>query len=238
MACPQYEEEAHGFDEDSEVPVSSDVLLRPQPGTRYIYKWVDRKDFDLWRMDGYRWQQNGKKPFTFRGHESFRLYFKLRVGPNKQYTTDFSKHAIICAGYPDRILIWYEGDVSVVVDFPHGNAKKQSKLSKPFFRTASSVLNEIKNKKDDNLHPVQIYGQLREKVPSGPPINQVILGPRDRKQVSNTLDRVREQARLDKCEVSSVMEMYHELDFVRGVTITPRLAISCFLPSKSLNLVL
>ena len=42
---------------DSELPIKSEVPLRPKAGFNYIFSWEKKENRQDWRIDGYRWRQ-------------------------------------------------------------------------------------------------------------------------------------------------------------------------------------
>ena len=154
------------FDPSAKVPVLDSVPLRPLPGYTYIYEWSDKKKKEDWRVDGFRWKQDGS--YRLRGSgcspETKKIYFILQVGP-REFTKEFSRVAIRDhPSFPNQVLVKYEGNVSVVVDFSHGNAKRPLKTEKAYYRTEPSLLAKIKE--PTSTYPLQMYNQLLEAAPS------------------------------------------------------------------------
>ena len=141
------------FQSDSGVPTLTQVPLRPKSGFTYIFEDKEESKLANWRADGYRWRQNAAK--NFNGKEWFlndiTSSYKLVL---KGIPLFFSKQAISCPLFKNRILIWYQGDDSIVVDFAHGN-RTVNNVENPFTRTAPSVLEALKQ--DNNKLPSQIY---------------------------------------------------------------------------------
>ena len=42
---------------ESELPIKSEVPLRPKAGFNYIFSWEKKENRQDWRIDGYRWRQ-------------------------------------------------------------------------------------------------------------------------------------------------------------------------------------
>lgn len=185
----RYEAQMKLFDSESNLPMHSEVPIRPKGGFKYIFKWEDALKRQDWRVDGYRWRQNSTIRFTYGGTDCKRYYFKLQVGPGDEFTTEFTKHAIECPLFENKVLVWYQGDESVVVDFAHGNSKDPDK---EFHRTAPSVLTKMKMETDKL--PLQLYSDLVTAAPRELE-RHIIDAPRDIKQVQNARKLARKAER-------------------------------------------
>lgn len=149
------------FNEDSGVPVLDEVQLRPKSGFHYIYRFTDPEKANDWRADNYPFKQNGKVRFVNNNHDCVKFYFSVCVGKEngiKVYSSQFSKRAFISSAYPDRVLIIYEGDDSIVADLPHCNAKHEAKAGAPFIRTQPSLMARLKNMIDKP--PSEVYSAM------------------------------------------------------------------------------
>ena len=210
------------FQSDSSVAISGRVAVRPKPGYQYLFQFFSHVDKDDWRADGYRWRQNAKKKFTYGDEEEcFRYYFKLQIGP-EDFTTEFSKHAIECPLFPDKILVWYEGDDSVVQEFSHGNAKDDERN---FTRSAPSLLKKMKEPTEKL--PLQVFADLVAQA-SCEVDRHKVDGPRNIKQVQNALQNVREAVRLSPDSVYNLYELHKETGFVSDIHLAPSLITICY----------
>lgn len=92
----KYDLEMRAFEENSGVKISKEVIVRPKAGEIYLYESPNEiPGKERWRADGHRWKQDGKKPFTWKGVENcYRIYFKLKIGPD-EFTTAFCKKVYI-----------------------------------------------------------------------------------------------------------------------------------------------
>ena len=230
------------FDSESDVPVEMSVRIKPKSGEKYIFKWgsderdqegnikpIENKD---WRADGYRFHQNAKKPFMYGEIVCYHYYFKLQIGP-KEFTDGFRKHAIICPIFVNRILIWYEGDNSAVTEFCHGNVKNARKKNFPHSRTAPSLLEKMKIKKDES--PIQIYSDLMTEAPKQL-YRQQVEAPRNLGQVQNAVKNARAASRLSKDQLYNLIEVANETNFVSDFHIHPDLIVICYRQGNDKNI--
>lgn len=217
---------------ECDVPVLTEVPIRPQPGFRYFYEWTDWDKKSDWRVDGYSWRQNGRYKFAYKDVECDKIYFKLRVGECDVFTNEFSRTVIINPLVPNRVLVIYEGDNSVVVDLPHGNAKHPSKKSKPFYRTRPSLINAMKNLK--NKLPVQIYSNLTLAAPKALD-RHIVDAPRNIEQVRNARKFIPKEIRLTKKAINNLADLYYETEFIQHFQLFPNLKLICFLQTAVNN---
>jgi hypothetical protein len=216
------------FEPEANLEVLTQVPLRPKSGYQYIYKWdstTRRKD---WRADGYRWRQNATVKFNHGDAKCKRYYFKLKIGPGNDYTNEFSKHAIECSLYEKQLLIWYQGDNSVVVDFSHGNAKDTEKET---HRTASSVLSQMRSA-NEKL-PLQVYSELALSVTEQSD-RRITDAPRNIQQIRNAQKSARNDDRLSLDAICNLIELRSETHFVNDIHLAPSLLVICFKPSNFL----
>jgi hypothetical protein len=225
----RYEKEMKLFESEANLEVLTHVPLRPKSGYQYIYKWdstARRKD---WRADGYRWRQNATVKFSHGDAKCKRYYFKLKIGPGNDYTNEFSKHAIECSLYEKQLLIWYQGDNSVVVDFSHGNAKD---TEKEFHRAAPSVLSETRSAK--KKLPLQVYSELVLTAPEQSDSRIITDAPRNIQQIRNAQKSARHDERLSLDAICNLIELRSETHFVNDVHLAPKLLVICFKSSNCL----
>nr|CAH0105367.1 unnamed protein product [Daphnia galeata] len=126
----RYETQMQLFDPKSNLAILSEVPIRPKIGFQYIFKWEDKLKRQEWRVDGFRWRQYSTVTFKYGDVDCKRYHFKLQVGPGNKFTTDFTRHAIECPLYENKILIWYQGDDSLAVDAALKDAKDSEKDGK------------------------------------------------------------------------------------------------------------
>jgi hypothetical protein len=97
---------------------------------------------DDFKVDGYRWYDNGKKKLPSQNPIVKKTYYWLHCKNGR--TNGFQKHVYQLVDKKLPLLIHYIGDESLFQSFSHGNSKKNNKN---FMPTLPSVLNEIKEKK-------------------------------------------------------------------------------------------
>lgn len=222
----RYEVQMRLFEPDAKLPVLHEVPIRPKAGYQYIYKWESTAKRKDWRADGYRWRQNATVKFTHGEAKCKRYYFKLKIGPGNDYTNDFSKHAIECSQYEKQILVWYQGDDSVVVDFSHGNAKDPDK---EFHRTAPSVLSQMKSVKEKL--PVQVFTELVLAAPRELE-RHITDAPRNIQQIRNAQKSARKTERLSLDAICNLVELRTETGFMSDIHLAPGVLVICFKESK------
>ncbi|KZS19453.1 Uncharacterized protein APZ42_014107, partial [Daphnia magna] len=212
--------------ETESVPVLSEVPLRSKPGFCYIYQWQESEKKEDWRRDDYRWKQDGTCNFVHDGVErGKKLYFKLQIG-FKEWSKQFKKSAYTHPTYDKKVLVLYEGDVSVVNDFCHGNATSRAKTEKVFHSDRPSLLKELKLTEGIG-HPVKFYSDFVNKAPRSL-TRQVIDAPRDLKQARNAQQVVRDNKRLSRDPICYLTELYYETDFISDLLLFPTLICLCY----------
>ena len=169
-----------------------------------------------------RWRQNATVKFNYGEAKCKRYYFKLKIGPGNDYTNEFSKHAIECSLHEKQLLIWYQGDNSVVVDFSHGNAKDPEK---EYHRTAPSVLSKLRNVK--KKLPSQVYSELVLAIPEQSE-RHVTDAPRNIQQIRNAHSSARKAERLSMDAICTLNELRSETYFVNDIHLAPSLLVICF----------
>ena len=223
----RYEVQMKLFEPDAKLPVLQEVPIRPKAGFQYIYKWESTAKRKDWRADGYRWRQNATVKFNYGEAKCKRYYFKLKTGPGNDYSSEFSKHAIECSLYEKQILVWYQGDDSVVVDFSHGNAKDPEK---EFHRTAPSVLSQMKTSKEKL--PVQVFTDLVLAAPRELE-RHITDAPRNIQQIRNAQKYARKAERLSLDAICNLVELRTETGFMSDIHLAPGVLVLCFKESKS-----
>ncbi|KAI9551096.1 hypothetical protein GHT06_001929 [Daphnia sinensis] len=212
--------------EDESVPILSEVPLRSKPGFCYIYQWQESTKKEDWRRDDYRWKQDGTCSFVHDGVEGGKkLYFKLQIGL-KEWSKQFKKSAYTHPTYEKKVLVLYEGDVSVVNDFCHGNATSKAKTEKAFHSTRPSLLKELKLTEGLG-HPIKVYSDFVNKAPSSL-ARQEIDAPRDVKQVRNAQQVVRDRKRLSRDPICDLTELYYKTDFISDLLLFPTFICLCY----------
>ena len=117
------------------------------------------------------------------------------------------------------MLLHYLGDESIVIDFPHGNAKSDQ----VFQRTCPSVLTDLASICD---HPCIIYKNAISS--SGCPTEyQPPFMPRNSRQIKNVQNRVCQKGRLTQDSLY-IHELAYDLDgFVKTITTYRDLVVIC-----------
>lgn len=155
------------------------------------------------------------------------MYY-VNVGPDGN-NNDFRRH-VYTPLKKDSLncrLIHYLGDHTTVIQFPHGNRKKDNKCH---FRTCPSVLKEIVEVNDN---PSNIYKRtVSNPDPQCSSSLQSVLLPRNVKQVRNAQAQERQKVRLTHDALYNLHEIAYDLDgFVSKIETFPNLAIICGLGS-------
>lgn len=221
-----YIEQIRFFDPDSGTPIVKEVPLRSKGGFRYVYQWESVSKSNDWRADGYRWRQNAKKTFMYGDVKCVRYYFKLQVGP-EEYTSAFSKHAIVCPLYDKQVLIWYSGDEGVVIDFVHGNAQTKGKAV--FHRTAPSLLTAMKS--DTSKKPMEIFSDMMLAAPLKLD-RHIVEAPKNFQQVKNALKTARAAEKLSSDALYNLIEIRSETQFISDLVFAPNFIVIGFNKGK------
>ena len=81
---------------------------------------------DDWRVDGYRWYQNGTKRIPNSDPKVKKIHFSLSLPSGN--TILFKKCAVFLLDTSKKagkcVLLHYIGDDSLAIDCPHGSSKK------------------------------------------------------------------------------------------------------------------
>ena len=185
---------------------------------------------DDWRVDGYRWYQNGTKLIPKQNPQVRKIHFVavLPTGNDNR----FKRHAYILLDAPENLLLLhYVGDETIQVDFPHGN----SKLSRNFYRTCPSVLRGIADSKFKDL-PGNIYKDSVSQNDCLPEYHS-ILKPRNLKQIRNLQHREQQKYRLTHDALYNLHELAYDLsDYVITIKTYPNLIVICGLQALSSEL--
>lgn len=144
------------------------------------------------------------------------------MGPGNDYTMDFSKHAIECPLYEKQMLIWYQGDDSVVVDFSHGNSKDTDKSLN------CSTLSGMDQTGGHDSESGQISTEFI--VPNEPENNQN-LDPSQ--SIEQNAPKPPPQPELLSLEaLHNLVELRSETGFVNDIHLAPGVLVTCFYESK------
>jgi hypothetical protein len=179
------------------------------------------------------------------------------VGPVDEFSTEFTKNAIECPLYENQVLVWYQGDETVVRDFAHGNSKDPEK---EYHRTAPSVLKKIQMETVTEKLPLQVYSDMltdcsnraRHMIDAPRDVKQVqnarkfirraerstVDSPNEKKQVRNTPKVQRKTpSKSDRSSHDVADAIYNlytcETGFLSDLQIAPFLLVICFDKSKS-----
>jgi hypothetical protein len=119
----------------------------------------------------------------------------------------------------------YVGDENVINwEYCHGNATTIEQRSKPFFRTAKSVLSEAVERKNDR--PIKVYGDLIEAAGKNMK-SQAVLAPRNLNQIQNAQKNARDGSKISQCGMYNAYEVGIETGFLRKYEIFPNMNICC-----------
>ena len=124
----------------------------------------------------------------------------------------------------------YLGDERVAdVEYCHGNAKTIEQTSKPYIKTAKSVLSEAAARKNDT--PIKVYGDLIEAAGENMK-RQAVLAPRNLKQIENAQKNARDGNILSQCGMFNAYEVGRETGILKKFEIFPNVNICCLDPGK------
>ncbi|KAK4028768.1 hypothetical protein OUZ56_021787 [Daphnia magna] len=151
---------------------------------------------------------------------------KKKTGDEMTIVGSKTKSAYTHPTYDKKVLVLYEGDVSVVNDFCHGNATSREKTEKVFHSDRPSLLKELKLTEGIG-HPVKFYSDFVNKAPRSL-TRQVIDAPRDLKQARNAQQVVRDNKRLSRDPICYLTELYYETDFISDLLLFPTLICLCY----------
>jgi len=168
-----------------------------------------------WRIDGYRWFQNGTKLIP-KNNPKICFVCVLPTGSD----TRFRKYAYFAEDTQvEVVLLHYLGDEEIVVDFPHGNSNHQQ----PYFRTCPSVLDSLRKSTD---FPANAY---KKAVASSQNCDQSMkLKPRNTKQISNLQQSERQKSRLTHDALYNLHELAYDINpFVISIKTFPDVLIVC-----------
>ena len=133
--------------------------------------------------------------------KTMQLFYFVTIAPEGN-DSRFKRLAyqLIDGKEPVLILIQYTGDHTIAVDFPHGNRKDSNVRH---VRTCPSVLKEVSHINDipSNVYKKQISGNVCD------PCLQLVLKPRNCKQVSNIQVKQRQTFRLTHDALYNVHEL-------------------------------
>ena len=177
------------------------------------YSFID------WRIDGYRWFQNGAKMIPKQNPKIRKVYFVcvLPSGNDKR----FKRYAYFSVDTSiDLIILHYGGDESIVIDFPHGN----SHHCQPYYHTCPSVLEKLKNSVDC---PGNVY--KKAVASNNSPVNyESTMKPRNSKQIANLQQNERSKSRLTHDALYNLHELAYDLrPFVISIKTFPDVLIVC-----------
>ena len=86
-------------------------------------------------------------------------YFQVYDAP-RSWSTKFTRTAITRQDQPNAVVVVYEGDEAQAVDIPHGNAKQQRALARPFVRTQPHVVKNIQTQASTADGPRDVYRKM------------------------------------------------------------------------------
>ena len=186
---------------------------------------------DDWRVDGYRWYQNGTKTIPKHDPKVRKIHFVtvLPTGNDKRFKRLAYFLLDVKCKPTNLLLLHYLGDESIAVSFPHGNSKRNHH----HFRTCPSVL-----AKNDDLGdlPGNVYKSSVARN-NCPPKYQPILQPRNLKQIKNVQQGKRQKWRLSHDLLYNLHELAYDLSgFVHTIRTYPDLIIVCGLHTLSTEL--
>ena len=187
---------------------------------------------DDWKVDGYRWYQNGSKLLPNGDPVVRKVHFSIVLKSGRDLR--FKRHAyfLLNPTKKNKVLIHYVGDESVAVDFPHGNSKSGNHA---YCRTCPSTLNQLAS--DPDL-PSNVYKKVVSSCSSQLPSSYL---PRNTRQVINLQQKERQKVRLSHDALYNTHELAYDLDgFVKVIKTFPDLTMVCGLDAmlKELDLVL
>jgi hypothetical protein len=200
-------------------------IIRNLKGTQsncFIYYVTDKKKHEDWKVDGYKWWNNGsKKPLPSKQDPKLMCSYYCATLNQKQEVPKgqwFKKRVMTLnvnkpENYPDAepIFIQYAGDESYFQPGPHGNAKSNEAKSTTYVRTLPSLLNQMKE-------------DLQNKNPSEFYMSQSIRNkPRDKKQCRNIKQAINKNKRISYDEFANLHALHIAFKFPSSFTSAPDL---------------
>ena len=175
---------------------------------------------DDWRVDGYRWYQNGTKPIPNSKPLYKKIHFVIVLESGRDLR--FKKHAyfLMDPKKANLILIHYIGDESIAIDFPHKNRKNSNHN---YQRICPSVLQQLASDQDlpSNVYKKMISSSTALTLPPS-------HLPRNTRQIVNLQHMKRQQSRLSHDALYNLHELSLDLNgFVKIINTYPDLVVVC-----------
>ena len=177
-----------------------------------------------WRSDGFKWINGGNTIYSNTGRVIKQNV--LKDGESKVMTKfafafkDSKKRGFRLLEDDSKTLVQYFNADPKRPDAPHGNCKYNERS---FVRTAPSVLQSIREGKENGDGANQMYSELCSGVQ---PHLMHVLTPRDTEQVFNVRRRENEPQRISKDEIINVYLSAHQLvDYVKCIELFPELVV-------------
>eukprot|EP00111_Clytia_hemisphaerica_P019697 TCONS_00058133-protein len=162
--------------------------VKPKGSEIFIFMPFTADEQDNYKCDQYRWLNSGPKAIPRKNPLVKKQYFIGMLPGGK--TSAFQKHTYTLVGdqrSPYPILLHYIGDETIMVDYPHGNARKSTSA---YYATAPSVRKDIA-KRSKNALPTAIMNSYKA-TPDVMTISSTgdkdlnpVLTPRNKSQVRN-----------------------------------------------------
>lgn len=170
-----------------------------------------------WRVDGYRWFQNGIKKIPRSDPIVIKTHF-ISTSPSG-HNKEFKRHSYkLIQDDGNKVLVHYIGDESVACNFPHGNSKSH----KIFHRTCKSTLHKLSASHET---PEVVYKNLVSQSNCTTSYQPFLL-PRNSKQVANMQYRERQNNRLSHDALFNLHEIAYDLGwFVKKINTYPDLLV-------------
>jgi len=181
-----------------------------------------------WKADAWRFKQSGTSSFDFtdedgevvRCQKVFDYTYLGKKNKKAVLSAKFKREVYHNPNYPLRFLINYVGDASVQISAPHGNAKSEDKLSRPFVSTRKSKLEQMKSKTGS---VGVVYKELVTDAAGVDVEEHRVTAPRDRKQVENAQTTTRRELRVSHDGFFNLHTLGHETKFIRYLVTIPDL---------------
>ncbi|KAL1448691.1 hypothetical protein WDU94_009841 [Cyamophila willieti] len=201
------------FNDTDEARCTQTPPVKPKPSEIFVYTNVARPED--WRSDQYRWIQMGKKKLPQNNPSVTCTYFK-EFTKGSYFLKRAYRKIVNNIEVKDRTIVQYTGSLDNVKERAHGNRKKNEHI--PHTMTAKS---QRECQKDQlKKAPMKVYRSLLEpEKASEHPLLDIVMGPKNPKQVRNSIDRARAKRSVSNDDVLGVYLLHDEIDFVQHMTL-------------------
>uniref|UniRef100_A0A8D8Z7T3 Uncharacterized protein n=1 Tax=Cacopsylla melanoneura TaxID=428564 RepID=A0A8D8Z7T3_9HEMI len=175
-----------------EVRCTQNPPVKPKPSEIFVYTNAAKPED--WRSDQYRWDQVGKKKLPRNKPTVTCTYFK-ESSQGSNFTKRAYRKIVNNIEVKDRTIVHYTGCLDNVKERAHGNRLKHVHI--PHTMTARSQrlvqTDHLKNA------PAKVYRSLLEpEKASEHPFLDIVMAPKNVKQVQNSIQRERVKRSISK----------------------------------------